>query len=411
MARLIIVEDAQELASLIASAARSRGHVVRAVHSGRSALAALATGRFDVAVVDLFLPDMNGGELLDHLRAANVPSIAMSGVFKGDPFAEMATGVHGARAFFEKPFDMVALLEAVEGVVGASGPRQDEGADPLAELQELEVVAEPADEWERIWRKKTEAAPRRRQLPTWAGSGDLAKTNVPRLLTAYFQARHSGELVLRHDKVAKVVYVESGYPVYAASNLAGERFARFCARRGLLSQDDLDAVAALAREEGLRTGEAMVQLGLITAEQRRQLLEGQVKEILWSTFAWQTGEYAFSPRRPTRSDLVKLSVFPGTLILEGVFKIETLVSLREKMPKQRKLFPTADPPYDLHAFQLSGAQASLVAYADGSKTVDDLLTLTDLTEREALATLLAFERMGMLEERRDDGRSRISFGL
>jgi hypothetical protein len=62
---------------------------------------------------------------------------------------------------------------------------------------------------------------------------------------------------------------------------------------------------------------------------------------------------------------------------------------------------------------LKGQQALLLAYADGSKTVEDLLTLTDLPEREGLATLRGLELLGVLEERREEpgNRRRISFGL
>jgi hypothetical protein len=200
--------------------------------------------------------------------------------------------------------------------------------------------------------------------------------------------------------------------VYAASNLSNERFARFCARRGLLSESDLQAVAALSKEAGIRTGDAMMRLGLLDAEKRRVLVEDQVKEILWSTFAWTSGGYGFSPMRLQRSGLVKLSIFPGDLILEGVIKLETLVALRQKMPRTRRLFPTADPPYALHELKLAGPQAMLLAYADGTKTVEDLLTLTDLSEREALATLRGLELMGILHERREEpSKRRISFGL
>jgi hypothetical protein len=154
-------------------------------------------------------------------------------------------------------------------------------------------------------------------------------------------------------------------------------------------------------------------MGLLTADQRRALIEEQVKEIIGSTFAWTEGAYGFSPMRPKRADLVKLSVFPGDVILEGVQKTETLVALRQRMPATRRLFPTADPPYALHELKLSGPQALLLAYADGSKTVEDLLALTDLPVREVLATLRGLELLGVLEERREEpSRSRrISFGL
>jgi DNA-binding response OmpR family regulator len=533
MARLLIVEDNLELASLMVAAAQSRGHTAQAAHTGEEALALLRPRAFDAAVVDLLLPDMRGTELLTALIPHGIPAVAISGVYKGDRLAREAITVYGARDFFPKPFELDALLDAVERKCGlprsASPPppppeaREEEEAilellelapsdevpperepeiaieeDPaevtkpaamaltpedlaslvsesvpeptaapgpapfaepvaapasqpilgaedslmgLADLAEAALPAEPKPEpqakeppqpqaplepeiflpfgqREKVWAKEspaeTPAPPRvgRRALPEWTLEGEIKEGTVPRLLNAYYESRHHGELKLKQGQVLKVVYFEAGQVVYAASNLAHERFARFCVRRGLLSESDLQAVAALSKEEGARTGDAMTRLGLLTAEKRQSLVEEQVKEILWSTFSWTSGGYGFSPMRLQRTGLVKLSIFPGDLILEGVLKLETLVALRQKMPRTRRLSPTADPPYALHELKLAGPQALLLAYADGTKTVEDLLTLTDLSEREMLATLRGLELMGILRERREESsQRRITFGL
>jgi CheY-like chemotaxis protein len=488
MARLLIVEDNHELASLMVAAAQSRGHSARAAYTGEEALGLLRPGAFDAAVVDLLLPDMRGTELLTTLVPFGIPAIAISGVFKGDRLAREATSLYGAREFFEKPFKLDALLDALEqkcGLPSASRPpppppmEDDEEDTAIIELLELAPIDEeppaspppppapepakpreadpvlgqsdalmgladlaeaaarsdleasaaqgpaepeiflPFGEREKVWAKgpppeKAPELPRvgRRALPQWSLEGEIKESTVPRLLNAYYEARHHGELKLKQGQVLKVVYFEAGKPVYAASNLAHERFARFCARRGVLSESDMTAVAALSKEGGVRTGDAMMRLGLIDAEKRRALIEDQVKEIIWSTFSWSTGGYGFSPMRLQRAGLVKLSIFPGDLILEGVLKLETLVALRQKMPSPRRLFPRADPPYALHELKLTGPQAMLLAYADGTKTVEDLLTLTDLSERETLATLRGLELMGILEERREEpSKRRITFGL
>ncbi|MBX5480324.1 MAG: response regulator [Myxococcaceae bacterium] len=408
MARLLIIEDQAELAALVSAAARARGHVVTELHDGAAALARIAAERFDAAIVDLLLPDVPGSDVLGALKARGIPSFAVSGVYKGERFAQEAVSLHGARAFFEKPFDLDALLAAVEKVTGpAAEPTSPEPDD----LDELRIPA-PFFERDKVWGEAPAPAPARpRAAPDWANAGTLSPGAIARLLNAYYQARHTGELKLRHGQVVKVVYFESGKPVYAASNVATERFARFCALRGVLPESELAAVASLAKESNLRTGEAMIQLGLITAEQRRHLLEEQIKAIIWSTFGWTEGEYAFSARRPQRVDLVKLSVFPGDLIMEGARR-EPLVNLRKKLPADRRLFPTTDPPYQLHEIHLGGPEAHLLVWADGSKTVEDLVALSDLGEREVLGTLYGFELLGLLEERRDLTKDRrISFGL
>ena len=350
------------------------------------------------------------------LVSLKVPSFAVSGVYRGDRFAREAVEEHGARAFFGKPFELAALFKAVESALGAQPATPSLGIDDLDELKEaVHAPAEvplPFAEREKVW---SDAHPKEhgkeKPAPEWTTAGQLGPGSIARLLNAYYQARHTGELKLRQGQVVKVVYFEAGQPVYAASNLAAERFARFCARQGVLPESELGAVAALARESNVRTGEAMIQLELITPEQRRHLLEEQIKAIIWSTFGWTEGEYAFSPRRPNRVDLVKLSVFPGNLILEGARR-EPLIALRKKMPSERKLFPSADPPYQLHEIHLEGPDAHLLVWTDGSKTVEDLVALSDRPERDVLGTLYGFELLGLLEERREEPRRRrISFGL
>ncbi|WNG52528.1 DUF4388 domain-containing protein [Archangium minus] len=315
-------------------------------------------------------------------------------------------------AYEEHAYEEHAALAALGPAEETSAPSTS--AADTSDSQEPEPgLALPFGEREKVWNKTDPSAPGRRPPPEWSLSGDLKNTSIPRLLNAYYEARHSGELKLRQGSVLKVVYFEAGRPVYAVSNLAHERFARFCVRRGVLPEAKLQEVATLAREQNIRTSEAMMRLGLLDARRHPQLIEEQVKEILWSTFSWTEGAYGFSPTRPPRAGLVKLSVFPGDLILEGILRSEPLESLRQRMPRSRRLFPTAAPPYALHELKLKGPQALLLAYTDGSKTVEDLLTLTELPERGVLATLRGLELIGVLEERRDEpsSRNRISFGL
>src|SRR5579859_2796281 len=114
MANFLIVEDNRELAELISASVKARGHTPQSTLSGKKALEMIRTGHFDGAVVDLLLPDMRGAGVLDALAKLKVPSVAISGVYKGARFAKEATELHGAVAFLEKPFDMGSLVTALE---------------------------------------------------------------------------------------------------------------------------------------------------------------------------------------------------------------------------------------------------------------------------------------------------------
>ncbi len=149
MARLLIVEDHPELASLMVAAAESRGHEAQAVHTGEAALALLRPAAFHAAIVDLLLPDMRGSAVLSALREHAIPAVAVSGVYKGERFAREATEVHGARAFFEKPFELLPLLESVEELCGLNRPLppppsdEDEEVVVFQDASLLDVDDEP----------------------------------------------------------------------------------------------------------------------------------------------------------------------------------------------------------------------------------------------------------------------------
>ena len=394
MACLLIVEDHSELASLIASAARVRGHAALCFPSGADAIAAVQkrTEPFDGAVVDLLLPDVRGSEVLRALRRRGIPIFAVSGIYKGHRFAREAVELHGARCYFEKPFEVDALLDAFEDAIRA------------AECAEATTGAAPEGD--------RPPPPPEYAAPIGAGRfGPIEPGTVPHLLNTCYAGRYAGKLRLRLGQVTKAVHFDDGQVTYAASNLSQERFGPFCARRGLLPSGDFEAVTALTRDENLGTAEAMVRLGLITAHQRRRLLVEQINEILWSTFEWIGGEFAFAKPSPPRPGRVKLCVFPGNLILGGARQLP-LVALRRKMTPERLLFPNSHPPYALHDITLSGAHARLLAWADGTKSVEDLLALSDLPERDVLGTLYGFELLRLVEERRgESGRRRISFGI
>jgi CheY-like chemotaxis protein len=419
VANLLIIEDNPDLARLLASIGEMRGHLTRVASTGAEAMVALGEQRFEAAIVDLFLPDIEPSELFARLKTAQVPAFAMSGVYKGDAVATEATQRHGAIAFFQKPFRVLEMLKQVEHLTGVA-ERQPPPPPPDAFDVPLEVTVTepepepqpdlpPIDAWERSW--KTAPPPKPAPKAQLARTGSLKTTNVPLLLNACYQAHLNGDLLLKHGGSAAVksVSLDAGQPVYAVSNLAHERFARFCARKGVLRADDLDAVAQLAKEAGLKTGEAMLKLNVIDDAQRRALLQEQMKEIIWSTFLWAEGEYVIAPERPLREGAIKLPLFPADLIVEGCLKTP-LLPLRERLPATLKLSPTAAPPYPLEGLKFTGEQARLIAYADGTKTVADLLALTDLAERDVLALLYALLQTGFVEARASRPH-RVSFGL
>jgi CheY-like chemotaxis protein len=431
---LLVVEDAP-LAELLAEAASRLGADVDVQSTGRGALTALQRSPPPhVAIIDLPLPDVRGREVLAAMRESGVPVIAISGVFRGPRAAGEVLRL-GAADFFEKPFPALSLMAAAARLMGTAlpglGAPEDDvtGAIPLgpAGMPGQQIADDPflamaldgeADESPyppvpSLAAPLPAAAPLPPSPPSPQAAapgrqGDLAQTSVPRLLVALHQAQATGALTLTRGSLKKIILVEKGGPVYAASNVGAERFGAICVRRQLITAEELDGMRRAG--PGERTGDLLVKAGRLTSRSRVALVRAQVRAIAWSTFEWADGRYAFQLARPPAA-ILHLGLSMADLLLEGMVRAATLPRLVSDLPTQIHLAPSPDPAFELYALGLRPGEAHLLSLCDGTKSVVDLVALSRLSERESLAFLQALRVMGVLDdvERVLAGTSRIGF--
>jgi len=113
-ARVLMVDDEEDVLELVRRACRRRGHDFVGVSSAPAALDALGAGKFDVLLVDMNIPGTSGARLLREVRAAghSLPAIVLSGSAESaDAGALRALGVAGV---LEKSADLLGLMQAVE---------------------------------------------------------------------------------------------------------------------------------------------------------------------------------------------------------------------------------------------------------------------------------------------------------
>jgi hypothetical protein len=243
-----------------------------------------------------------------------------------------------------------------------------------------------------------DAAPARPAAPEVAEPpprGALAAAPVPRLLVALHAGRSTGSLTLLRGPVKKVLVVDQGVPVLAASNVGAERFGPICVRRGLLGQGRLDALRKAS--PAARTADLLAEAGIVGPEKRAEILAGQIRAIAWSTFEWRDGTYEFQLGKPP-AWCVPVKLRLGDLVLDGLRRASTLPLLRAELPADLHLAPTPEPAFPLYELTLRDPEAKLLTLADGTKSVADLLRLTDLPERDALAFLLGCRVTRVLDE-------------
>lgn len=114
MAKILLVEDDEAITELERDYLEAAGHATRIERDGRTGLTLALSGSFDLAVLDVMLPGMNGMDICRTLRAASDIPIVMVTAKTSDVDAIRGLGL-GADDYVKKPFspgELVARINA-----------------------------------------------------------------------------------------------------------------------------------------------------------------------------------------------------------------------------------------------------------------------------------------------------------
>src|SRR6267378_1482212 len=114
--RILVIEDEVKLAAHLARALEYDGHEVRVVHDGRVALVEASDGNYDLLVLDVELPRMDGFEILKKLRSRGVATRILMLTARSENPDKIAGLTGGADDYLTKPFAMNELLARVNAL-------------------------------------------------------------------------------------------------------------------------------------------------------------------------------------------------------------------------------------------------------------------------------------------------------
>jgi DNA-binding response OmpR family regulator len=125
-ARILLVDDEQSVQTLLTYPLRRDGYDVVAAHDGQEALRRFTEQRFDLVVLDLMLPKLDGIEVCRRMRSrSQVPIIMLTA--KGDEIDKVVGLEMGADDYITKPFSMREFRSRVKAALRRSrmpGARQ-----------------------------------------------------------------------------------------------------------------------------------------------------------------------------------------------------------------------------------------------------------------------------------------------
>lgn len=122
MVRILAVDDERPIAELLRLSLTQAGYECVCAYDGLEAANRIERENFDLILLDIMLPGIDGFELMDYIRSTGIPVIFLTAK---NAVSDRVKGLRmGAEDYMVKPFDIQELLARVEGVLRRHGKLQ-----------------------------------------------------------------------------------------------------------------------------------------------------------------------------------------------------------------------------------------------------------------------------------------------
>ncbi len=115
MIHILIVEDEKPISNLIRISLKKAGYLCTCAYDGAEAADMIETQRFDLILLDIMLPEIDGFSLMEYIRPMGIPVIFLTAK---NAVSDRVKGLEmGAEDYLVKPFEIIELLARVNVVL------------------------------------------------------------------------------------------------------------------------------------------------------------------------------------------------------------------------------------------------------------------------------------------------------
>jgi len=148
MGKILIIDDDEELCELVSEYLEVEGFATKAIHNGEAGLESALSGEYDMAILDVMLPKMNGFEVLRRLREKSTLPVLML-TARGEDMERIVGLEIGADDYLPKPFnprELVARLRAVMRRIHGFGDGDGSSSEKI-HVDDLELSMTSRTAW------------------------------------------------------------------------------------------------------------------------------------------------------------------------------------------------------------------------------------------------------------------------
>lgn len=224
--------------------------------------------------------------------------------------------------------------------------------------------------------------------------GSLKDFGLADILQLIFFQRKTGVLTLegRMDKI-RLLFI-NGNIVGAESKrrLEANRLGKVLVKKGILREEELQAVLDEQRSSHARLGNILVKKGIVQKEQIEEIITGQIKETVVQIFGWKEGSYEFTPQEVPVDKEIPLLIDTQHILMEGLRIVDEWTLIEGKITLDTVFIKKAA---DIK--ELTEEEREILSLVDGENDVSTIIDFTGKDDFSVSKTLVSLIEKGIIQ--------------
>lgn len=225
--------------------------------------------------------------------------------------------------------------------------------------------------------------------------GSLTDFGLADILQLIYFQRKTGVLKLegKMDKVS-LLFID-GNIGGAESKRRNEdnRLGKILLKKGLLKEEDLNTSLQEQRKTGARLGNILLKRDLAEKEVIKDVLQGQITEMIIQLFGWKQGTYEFTAQGVAQDKDFPFSLDTQHLLMEGLRIVDEWSVIQGKINLDSLFSKRIDSPEGL-----TEEEREIFNYVDGENDVSTIIDLSGQDNFEVSKTLLSLMERGFIKK-------------
>ncbi len=228
-----------------------------------------------------------------------------------------------------------------------------------------------------------------------SNQGRLEIASLPRIVRDLWRAKATGNLHLWNRDATKRLVFKDGHIVFAGTNVEKEKLGERLVQAGKIDRSVLELSFRVMERSDERFGKTIVEMGWVSPMEMQRYVATQIKDIIYSVFTWNEGDYRFEAvDDPVPAELI-LELHTAEVIYEGACRVINIAAIRAGIGSLGNGLKLADG--QRLSIPVTREDGFILSRVKECTSIGDVVSTSPLGEEESLRRIYALVLAGVLD--------------